>query len=47
MMSTRYVTLHGVVRHTLYHAGPVAVLKKALGLDAGYRPPATPDATTI
>jgi uncharacterized damage-inducible protein DinB len=29
-MSTRYVTLHGVVQHTLYHAGQLAVLKKAL-----------------
>jgi uncharacterized damage-inducible protein DinB len=31
-MSTAYVTLHGVVQHTLYHAGQIALLKKALGL---------------
>ena len=29
-MSTRYVTLHGVVQHTLYHTGQIAMLKKAL-----------------
>jgi uncharacterized damage-inducible protein DinB len=45
-MSSRYVTLHGVVQHTLYHAGQIAVLKKALGLPTNYLPPATPDATT-
>lgn len=28
-MSSVYVTLHGVVQHTLYHAGQIAVLKKA------------------
>lgn len=27
---TRYVTLHGVVQHDLYHAGQIALLKKAL-----------------
>ncbi|HKV04231.1 MAG TPA: DinB family protein [Candidatus Acidoferrales bacterium] len=27
---SRYVTLHGVVQHDLYHAGQIAVLKKAL-----------------
>lgn len=29
-MSSIYVTLHGVVQHSLYHAGQIAVLKKAL-----------------
>lgn len=29
-MSTVYVTLHGVVQHNLYHAGQIAILKKAL-----------------
>src|SRR6185369_15129661 len=28
--STVYVTLHGGVQHDLYHAGQIAVLKKAL-----------------
>ncbi len=28
---SRYVMLHGVVQHDLYHAGQIAVLKKALG----------------
>lgn len=27
-----YVTLHGSVHHTLYHAGQIAVLRRALGL---------------
>lgn len=27
-----YVELHGLVQHNLYHAGQIAVLKKALGL---------------
>ena len=31
-MSTRYVSLHGAVQHTLYHAGQIAFLKRALGL---------------
>jgi uncharacterized damage-inducible protein DinB len=43
-MSSRYVTLHGVVQHTLYHAGQIALLKKALGLPSGYIPPVGPDA---
>jgi hypothetical protein len=30
-MSSTYVTLHGVVQHSLYHAGQIALLKKALG----------------
>ncbi len=30
-MSSIYVTLQGVVQHSLYHAGQIAVLKKALG----------------
>ncbi len=29
-MSTTYVTLHGVIQHDLYHAGQIAMLKKAL-----------------
>lgn len=28
-MSSTYVTLHGVIQHTLYHAGQIAILKKA------------------
>ena len=31
-MSTRYVSLHGVIQHTLYHAGQIALVRKALGL---------------
>jgi len=27
--SSRYVTLHGLVQHNLYHAGQIALLKKA------------------
>jgi len=30
-MSSIYVTLHGVVQHHLYHAGQIAMLKKAGG----------------
>jgi uncharacterized damage-inducible protein DinB len=26
--STRYVLLHGIIQHDLYHAGQIAVLKK-------------------
>ena len=26
-----YVTLHGLIQHDLYHAGQIAILKKALG----------------
>jgi uncharacterized damage-inducible protein DinB len=29
-MSTVYVTLHGVIQHDLYHAGQIALLKKAV-----------------
>jgi uncharacterized damage-inducible protein DinB len=29
-LSSVYVTLHGVIQHCLYHAGQIAVLKKAL-----------------
>jgi uncharacterized damage-inducible protein DinB len=29
--TSRYVVLHGMVQHNLYHAGQVALLKKALG----------------
>ena len=29
-MSTVYVTLHGVIQHDLYHAGQIAMLKKAI-----------------
>ena len=31
-MSTRYVSLHGVVQHTLYHAGQIALVRKSLGM---------------
>ena len=31
-MSTRYVSLHGAVQHTLYHAGQMALARKWLGL---------------
>ncbi|MEK6333863.1 MAG: DinB family protein [Acidobacteriota bacterium] len=30
-LSTVYVTLHGVIQHDLYHAGQIAMLKKAQG----------------
>ena len=33
-MSTRYVSLHGAIQHTLYHAGQVALIRRALGLKA-------------
>lgn len=29
-MSSVYVTLHGVIHHDLYHAGQIAILKKAI-----------------
>jgi hypothetical protein len=29
-MSSVYVTLQGVIQHDLYHAGQIAILKKAL-----------------
>ena len=29
-MSSVYVTLHGAIQHSLYHAGQIAILKKAL-----------------
>jgi uncharacterized damage-inducible protein DinB len=29
-MSSVYVTLHGVIQHTLYHAGQIAILKKTI-----------------
>ena len=28
---SRYAALHGVIQHDLYHAGQIAILKKALG----------------
>ena len=31
-MSSVYVTLHGVIQHSLYHAGQIAVLKKAVSI---------------
>jgi uncharacterized damage-inducible protein DinB len=31
-MSSRYASLHGAVQHTLYHAGQIALVKRALGL---------------
>ena len=30
-MPSVYVTLHGVIQHDLYHAGQIAILKKAVG----------------
>jgi uncharacterized damage-inducible protein DinB len=29
--TSRYVVLHGLIQHTLYHAGQIAILRKALG----------------
>ena len=29
-LSSVYVTLHGVIQHDLYHAGQIAILKKAV-----------------
>lgn len=29
--ATVYGTLHGIIQHTLYHAGQIAILKKAIG----------------
>ena len=29
-MSSVYVTLHGVIQHSLYHAGQIAILRKAI-----------------
>ena len=29
-LSSVYVTLHGVIQHSLYHAGQIAILKKAV-----------------
>ena len=34
---THYVLLHGVLQHTLYHAGQIALLKRALTADAARR----------
>lgn len=31
---SRYILLHGVLQHDLYHTGQIAVLRKALGRDA-------------
>ncbi|MDX6613097.1 MAG: hypothetical protein QOD75_2283 [Blastocatellia bacterium] len=28
-MSSRYITLHGVIQHDLYHTGQIGILKKA------------------
>lgn len=33
--NTRYLMLHGIVQHDLYHAGQIALLKKALRARAG------------
>ena len=33
-MSTVYVSLHGAIQHALYHAGQIALVRKALGLKA-------------
>jgi hypothetical protein len=27
---SKYVTLHGLVHHTVYHAGQIAILRRAL-----------------
>lgn len=32
-MSSVYVTLHGIIQHSLYHAGQIALLKKASAED--------------
>lgn len=32
-MSSFYVTLHGIIQHGLYHAGQIAILKKASSED--------------
>ncbi len=32
---TLYVLLHGIVQHTLYHAGQIALLKRAVGGGSG------------
>lgn len=29
-MSSTYVNLHGVIQHTLYHSGQIAIIKKAI-----------------
>ena len=44
-MSSVYMTLHGVAQHTLYHAGQIAFVKKALGLGNSYDPSTHPEAT--
>lgn len=31
-MSSRYVSLHGAIQHTLYHAGQIALARRALRL---------------
>ena len=38
--SSRYVSLHGAVQHTLYHAGQIAFVKRALGQKL---PPVVPE----
>jgi len=35
-LSSVYVTLHGIVQHDLYHAGQIAILKKATPEGASY-----------
>ena len=32
-MSSVYVTLHGIIQHSLYHAGQIAILRKAFAED--------------
>jgi uncharacterized damage-inducible protein DinB len=34
-MSSTYITLHGVIQHSLYHAGQIAILKKASSQQEG------------
>jgi uncharacterized damage-inducible protein DinB len=38
--SSRYVSLHGAIQHTLYHAGQIAFVKRALGQGL---PPVVPE----
>ena len=38
--SSRYVSLHGAIQHTLYHAGQIAFVKRALGQKL---PPVVPE----
>src|SRR5262249_24990050 len=35
---SRYVLVHGVLQHTLYHAGQIALLKRAAAAGCGWSP---------